>query len=76
MPSIAPSAAGQFLGDGPGRLAQPAGELEGERDRQIAERAARRDLDGDLREHRIVGRNGIQAADGLGEAAADGVLNR
>ena len=68
--------AGELLGNRAWCLAQPAGELEGERDGQIAECPAGRDLHHDLRQHRIVGRDGVQAADDLGEAAADGALNR
>ena len=71
-----PERAGDLLGDRARRLAQPAGQLEGERHREVAERAARRHLDRICGEHRIVGGDAVQAADGLGEAAADDALNR
>ena len=63
--------AGDLLGDGARRLAQPARQLEGERHGEIAERAARRDLDGNRREDRVVGGEVVKAADGVGHAAAN-----
>ncbi len=75
-PSIGPSAADDLLRDGARRLAQPARQLEGERDRQITERAARRNLDRNRGEHRIVGGNVVQTPDGVGHVASDGVLDR
>ena len=53
--------AGQLLRDRARRLAQPSRQLECERHRQIAERAARRNVDHDRGERRVVRGNAIEA---------------
>ena len=70
-----PERADDLLRDDARRLAQPARQLEGERHRQIAERAAGRNLDRNRGEHRIVGGNVVETPDGVGHVASDGVLD-
>ena len=57
------------------RLAQPAGQFEGERHRQVAERAARRDVDGNRGEDRVIGGNAVKSGHGLGNPSADDALD-
>ena len=70
-----PQGADDLLRNGARGLAQPSRQFEGERDRQITERPAGRDLHRDRGEHRIVGRNVVQARDGAGHVVSDGVLD-
>ena len=64
-----------LLRDGARSLAQAPRQLEGEGHRKIAERAARRNLDRNRREHRIVGGNVVETPHGVGHVASDGVLD-
>ena len=66
----------QLLRDRARGLPEAAGELEGDRDGEIAEGPPWWNFDRDLGQHRVVGRDVVQAADDLDEAAADGLLNR
>jgi hypothetical protein len=68
--------ADDFLRDGARSFSQAAGELEGERNREIPERAPRRHFDRNRREHGIIDRNVIQTPDGVAHVAADSLLNR
>ncbi len=67
--------ADDLLRDGAGRLAQPARQLEGERDRQVTERAARRNLDRNRGKNRIVCGNVVETPDGVCHVASNGVLD-
>ena len=67
--------ADDFLRDGAGRLAQPACQLEGERDRQVTERAARRNFDRNRGKNRIVCGNVVETPDGVCHVASNGVLD-
>ena len=69
-------AGGELLRDRPRRLAEASCQLEGERHRQVAEVAARRDRDDDRRQQRVVGGNVIESRDGVGHPLADDLLNR
>ena len=66
-----PSAADDLLRDRARRLSQPAGELERERDGEIAEGPARCRFDRHTGQHGIVRGQPIEAADRLGHLAAD-----
>ena len=70
-----PEGAGQLLGDGAGRLAQPAGEGERDRDGDVAERAARRRFERHFGDCRIVGGQAVETADGLGHAGANELMD-
>ncbi len=70
-----PQGADDLLRNSARSLTQPSRQLEGERDRQITERPARRDLHRDRGEHRIVGRDVVKARDGAGHVVSDGVLD-
>ncbi len=66
-----PQCGRQLLGDDPWRLPQGTGELEGDGDRQVAERAVRRHLDGDLGQVEVR----VQPADGGADLVADFLFN-
>ena len=63
-----------LLRDGAGRLAQPARQLEGERHRQVAQRALGRRLDHDRRE--VAVGEGVDLARGAGDALTDELVQR
>ena len=60
IPSIWPSAPARLLRDRARRLPEPPGEFERERDREVAERAARRDVHGNGGKDRVIGGNAIE----------------
>ncbi len=66
-----PERADNLLRDDARRLAQPASQLEGERNREIAKRSARRRFHRNGRQDRVVRRHLVQPADGLGHSSAD-----
>ena len=70
-PSIGAEGAGELLRDRARRLAQAAGEREGDRDGDVAERALRRRFERQLGDRGIVGGKAVEAADGLGHAARE-----
>ena len=74
-PSIWPERGHNLLRDDARRLAQAPRQLEGERNGEIAERAARRNLDWNRRDCGIVGGNVVEPPDGVGHVASDGVLD-
>ena len=67
--------ADDLLRDDARRLAQPARQLEGERDRQITERAARRNFDRNRGKDRIVCGNVVETPDGVCHMSSNGVLD-
>ena len=74
-PATGPSARGQLLRDRARRLAQAPRELEGDRQREIAERAVRRVVDDDGRhDRRATGRS--WSASSAVQACAEDVVNR
>ncbi len=67
--------AGHFLGDDTRGLAQAAGELECQGDGEVPEGAARGNVDRHAGQDRVIGRDVVQARDGLGHAAANELLD-
>ncbi len=63
-----------LAGDGPGRLAQPAREFEGERQREVAEGPRGRHLDDECRE--LVTGEAVEAVEHRRNAGADGMVDR
>ena len=57
------------------RLAQPSSQLERERHRQIAERAARRNVDDNGGKRRVIGSDAVESGHGLGNSGTDDTLD-
>jgi len=67
--------AGEFLRDRARRLPQAARQREGDRDRDVTERAVGRRLERHLGDGRVVGRKIEEAADGVGDARPYELMN-